>query len=82
VANDITHQSGAFGPREDAVFRAAVELALEERLPVVYLAANSGALAAALVFWGAHCRCCCCCAVVGRACPLLSPARQGRRRSC
>eukprot|EP00878_Enallax_costatus_P025579 GHUV01027381.1.p1 GENE.GHUV01027381.1~~GHUV01027381.1.p1 ORF type:complete len:167 (-),score=48.87 GHUV01027381.1:207-707(-) len=43
VANDITHQSGAFGPREDALFRAAGELALEERLPLVYLAANSGA---------------------------------------
>jgi hypothetical protein len=43
VANDITHQSGAFGPKEDAVFRAAGELALQERLPLVYLAANSGA---------------------------------------
>ena len=43
VANDITHNSGAFGPREDAVFRAATELALAERLPLVYLAANSGA---------------------------------------
>ena len=35
--------AGAFGPAEDAVFRAATEWALEERLPVVYLAANSGA---------------------------------------
>lgn len=43
VANDITYQSGAFGPKEDALFRAAGELALEERLPLVYLAANSGA---------------------------------------
>ena len=43
IANDITHNSGAFGPREDAVFRAATELALAERLPLVYLAANSGA---------------------------------------
>ena len=43
VANDITHNSGAFGPREDAVFRAATELAIAERLPLVYLAANSGA---------------------------------------
>lgn len=42
IANDITFQSGAFGPREDALFKAATELALEERLPVVYLAANSG----------------------------------------
>lgn len=42
VANDLTYASGAFAPKEDAVFRAACELALEERLPLVYLAANSG----------------------------------------
>ena len=43
IANDITYASGAFGPGEDAMFRAATEFALEEKLPVVYLAANSGA---------------------------------------
>lgn len=43
IANDITYSSGAFGPREDAVFRAATEHALAEKLPLVYLAANSGA---------------------------------------
>ncbi|KAL6777494.1 BCC3 [Auxenochlorella protothecoides x Auxenochlorella symbiontica] len=43
VANDITFNSGSFGPREDAFFKAATEFALEERLPLVYLAANSGA---------------------------------------
>ena len=43
IANDITHSFGAFGPEEDAMFRAATEFALENRLPVVYLAANSGA---------------------------------------
>ncbi|PSC75189.1 acetyl-carboxylase 1-like [Micractinium conductrix] len=43
IANDITFNSGAFGPAEDAMFRAVTEWALEERLPVVYLAANSGA---------------------------------------
>jgi len=43
VANDITFNSGAFGPREDTAFRAATELALAERLPLLYLAANSGA---------------------------------------
>lgn len=43
VANDITWQSGAFSPSEDALFRAATELSLEEHLPLVYLAANSGA---------------------------------------
>ena len=42
VAHDITFQSGAFSPKEDAVFKAAVELSLEEKLPLVYLAANSG----------------------------------------
>lgn len=40
IANDITYQSGAFGPREDCLFKAATELALEERLPLIYLAAN------------------------------------------
>ena len=43
IANDITYSSGSFGPREDAAFRGATEHALAERLPVVYLAANSGA---------------------------------------
>ncbi|KAK9790754.1 hypothetical protein WJX73_002279 [Symbiochloris irregularis] len=43
VANDITFNLGSFGPAEDAVFRSATEYALEEHLPLVYLAANSGA---------------------------------------
>lgn len=43
IANDITFALGSFGPDEDAVFRSAVEYALEERVPMVYLAANSGA---------------------------------------
>jgi acetyl-CoA carboxylase carboxyltransferase component len=43
IANDITYNSGAFGPKEDAAFRAATEYALDRKLPVVYLAANSGA---------------------------------------
>lgn len=43
VANDITFSSGSFGTKEDAVFRAATEYALEEKLPLVYLAANAGA---------------------------------------
>lgn len=43
VANDITFSSGSFGPREDTAFRAATEYALEERIPLIYLAANSGA---------------------------------------
>ena len=43
IANDITYNSGAFGPREDAMFRATTEHALQHELPIVYLAANSGA---------------------------------------
>lgn len=43
IANDITYSSGSFGPREDAVFKAATEYALDEGLPLIYLAANSGA---------------------------------------
>ena len=43
IANDITFSSGSFGPREDSVFLAATEHAMAEKLPVVYLAANSGA---------------------------------------
>eukprot|EP00803_Ostreobium_quekettii_P003946 evm.model.scf_1945.1 EVM.evm.TU.scf_1945.1 scf_1945:1899-19188(+) len=43
VSNDTTFQYGAFGPKEDALFEAAVNYALAEKLPVVYLAANSGA---------------------------------------
>ena len=43
IANDITFNSGAFGPREDAMFRAVTEHALQQKLPLVYLAANSGA---------------------------------------
>lgn len=43
VANDITYNSGAFGPKEDAMFRAATEYALQHHIPVFYLAANSGA---------------------------------------
>ncbi|KAF7816939.1 acetyl-CoA carboxylase 1-like [Senna tora] len=43
VANDVTFKAGSFGPREDAFFRAVTDLACEKRLPLIYLAANSGA---------------------------------------
>uniref|UniRef100_A0A8C4Q2H7 Acetyl-CoA carboxylase n=2 Tax=Eptatretus burgeri TaxID=7764 RepID=A0A8C4Q2H7_EPTBU len=43
IANDITFQIGSFGPREDQLFQQASELAREERVPRVYVAANSGA---------------------------------------
>lgn len=43
VVNDVTHGAGSFGVREDAVFKAVTDRAAAERLPLVYLAANSGA---------------------------------------
>ncbi|KAH9617543.1 hypothetical protein KSS87_000856 [Heliosperma pusillum] len=43
VANDVTFGAGSFGPREDAFFLAVTELACSKKLPLVYLAANSGA---------------------------------------
>lgn len=43
VANDVTFKAGSFGPCEDALFKGAVEYSLQEKLPCVYLAANSGA---------------------------------------
>uniref|UniRef100_A0A0D9WEQ7 Uncharacterized protein n=1 Tax=Leersia perrieri TaxID=77586 RepID=A0A0D9WEQ7_9ORYZ len=43
IANDITFRAGSFGPREDAFFEAVTNLACEKKLPLIYLAANSGA---------------------------------------
>ncbi|KAH7656259.1 acetyl-CoA carboxylase / biotin carboxylase protein [Dioscorea alata] len=43
VANDVTFRAGSFGPREDAFFYAVSNLACEKKLPLIYLAANSGA---------------------------------------
>ncbi|KAL5982106.1 acetyl-coenzyme-A carboxylase [Asimina triloba] len=43
VANDVTFKAGSFGPREDAFFLAVTNLACDEKLPLIYLAANSGA---------------------------------------
>lgn len=43
IANDITFQSGSFGPKEDLVFKYASELSRKEKIPRFYLAANSGA---------------------------------------
>ncbi|KNA10199.1 hypothetical protein SOVF_146610, partial [Spinacia oleracea] len=43
VANDITFRVGSFGPREDAFFLAVTDLACAKKLPLIYLAANSGA---------------------------------------
>ncbi|KAG7648582.1 Biotin carboxylase-like N-terminal domain [Arabidopsis thaliana x Arabidopsis arenosa] len=43
IANDVTFKAGSFGPREDAFFLAVTELACAKKLPLIYLAANSGA---------------------------------------
>lgn len=43
IANDITFRAGSFGPREDAFFETVTNLACERKLPLIYLAANSGA---------------------------------------
>lgn len=43
VANDVTHINGSFGPREDAFFQAVTDVACAQKIPLIYLAANSGA---------------------------------------
>ncbi|XP_057974064.1 acetyl-CoA carboxylase 1-like [Malania oleifera] len=43
VANDVTFKAGSFGPREDAYFLAVTNLACTKKVPLIYLAANSGA---------------------------------------
>ena len=43
IANDITHQSGTFGPMEDILFDLASKYARARGLPRLYVAANSGA---------------------------------------
>jgi acetyl-CoA carboxylase/biotin carboxylase 1 len=43
IANDITHKAGSFGTREDVVFKMASEYARENRIPRLFIAANSGA---------------------------------------
>ncbi|KAF8377274.1 hypothetical protein HHK36_030649 [Tetracentron sinense] len=43
VANDVTFKAGSFGPREDAFFLAVTNLACDKKIPLIYMAANSGA---------------------------------------
>eukprot|EP00730_Choanoeca_flexa_P002935 TRINITY_DN11234_c0_g1_i1.p1 TRINITY_DN11234_c0_g1~~TRINITY_DN11234_c0_g1_i1.p1 ORF type:complete len:1256 (+),score=364.96 TRINITY_DN11234_c0_g1_i1:514-3768(+) len=43
IANDITHVSGSFSPREDQVFKLASQLARAEGIPRLYISVNSGA---------------------------------------
>lgn len=75
MANDITAQVGAFGPREDALFRAAGELALKERLPLIYLAANSGARVG--VALEVRIACAKCAGLTVSTAPCLSGSREG-----
>ena len=43
ISNDITHQAGSFGTKEDVMFFKASEYARKRGLPRIFLAANSGA---------------------------------------
>lgn len=43
IGNDITHQIGSFGPKEDLLFQLASQLSREKGLPRIYISANSGA---------------------------------------
>lgn len=43
IANDITYKIGSFGMEEDLLFQRASELSRLERVPRVYVSANSGA---------------------------------------
>lgn len=43
IANDITYRIGSFGMEEDLLFQRASELARLERVPRIYISANSGA---------------------------------------
>ncbi|XP_030632156.1 acetyl-CoA carboxylase isoform X2 [Chanos chanos] len=43
IGNDITHQIGSFGPKEDVLFQKASALARQLGIPRLYISANSGA---------------------------------------
>lgn len=43
IANDVTHQAGSFGVKEDHLFQQATAYARQRGLPRVYIACNSGA---------------------------------------
>ncbi|CAF3808089.1 unnamed protein product, partial [Adineta steineri] len=43
IANDITYKIGSFGIEEDLLFQRASELSRLERIPRIYISANSGA---------------------------------------
>ena len=43
IANDISHNIGSFGPKEDLMFQKASEYARMKKIPRIYIASNSGA---------------------------------------
>ena len=43
IANDITYKIGSFGIEEDLLFQRASQLSRIERIPRIYISANSGA---------------------------------------
>jgi acetyl-CoA carboxylase / biotin carboxylase 1 len=43
IANDITHNAGSFGTREDVMFKLASEFSRAKGIPRLFVAANSGA---------------------------------------
>lgn len=43
VSNDVSISAGSFGPKEDAFFKGVTDLACQKKIPLIYLAANSGA---------------------------------------
>lgn len=43
VSNDVTVSSGSFSPQEDLLFRHSADVAASEGVPLLYMAANSGA---------------------------------------
>jgi acetyl-CoA carboxylase/biotin carboxylase 1 len=43
IANDITYKIGSFGMEEDLLFQRASALSRLERVPRIYISANSGA---------------------------------------
>ncbi|XP_065669761.1 acetyl-CoA carboxylase isoform X2 [Hydra vulgaris] len=42
-ANDITHMIGSFSPTEDNLYDAVLKLAIQNKVPFIYISANSGA---------------------------------------
>ena len=43
IANDITHQGGSFGVKEDKMFELASMYARQRGIPRIFLSANCGA---------------------------------------